>query len=738
MRLTFLRWFTILVVVGFLLSFSPAKAEFRRTSSSTALATWAIQRADDVPFISAEMGDHAAVYDSTGKLHVVYGGDHLYYAVCVGTSCTIQTVDSADSVGSQASLALDSQGHPHIAYHDAGLEIGFCNDWKLKYAKWDGSQWVIQVVDESCTGINPSIGLDALNYPHISYFNESSDDLQLADWDGNAWNTYTPYWLPGYDLSGFHSSLQSDSNGKLHLAFIVNDGGSTTIQYANNIFGSWSALVPVDTQPGVVNFAMTLDNNNPHFSYHLGYNPGGGMVYKARYNWFNGSTMQTPFEVSDMDYLGRTAVAMGTDGYPRVAYVSSGGVKWRAKTGVSTWGTAADIPNTANIQRLFLGRSSGSSFGLTFHPGGVVKNTTESSTIWSAPTTVAATEYLGDHISLAAAASGDLHISYTNNNGHQLKYAHRMGDSWLVTTIQTLTGNNQILATDIDLGPSGRPYIVYEEEDASLYSVLKYTYWTGSAWTPPVVVSQPGSYGCSPSMEVTTAGETYIAFQKCDYSNEGLWLAAYNGSWNYSQVEFVNGEKFTAPSLLVNETTGYISIAYVRLDYSHPALRYAVKENTASWTITTPYDMPSGYVFNPSLAMDGSGRPRIAFTTSYITDQLSRFAYWDGSQWNVDQVSGLDNDRFETSLVVDASNRPHLVFAYDGLSYAVKDGATWTVTQVDYPRLEEGGWSIGPVNSVALALNNLGKPVIAYNAEYDLKVAELSETWKLNLPIVRR
>jgi len=24
--------------------------------------------------------------------------------------------------------------NPHIAYYDAGLEIGFCNDWKLKYA----------------------------------------------------------------------------------------------------------------------------------------------------------------------------------------------------------------------------------------------------------------------------------------------------------------------------------------------------------------------------------------------------------------------------------------------------------------------------------------------------------------------------------------------------------------------------------------------------------------------------
>ena len=115
----------VIILASFLLSFHPAQASYVSESSKASIPSWTLQRADDVPFVSPEMGDHAAVYDASGNLHVVYGGDHLYYAKCVGSACTIQTVDNSDAVGSQASLTLDSQGHPHIAYHDAGLTIGF-------------------------------------------------------------------------------------------------------------------------------------------------------------------------------------------------------------------------------------------------------------------------------------------------------------------------------------------------------------------------------------------------------------------------------------------------------------------------------------------------------------------------------------------------------------------------------------------------------------------------------------
>ena len=49
-------------------------------------------------------------------------------------------MDASDNVGGYTSLALDSNEHPHISYHD-------WDNQTLKYATWDGQKWVTQTVD---------------------------------------------------------------------------------------------------------------------------------------------------------------------------------------------------------------------------------------------------------------------------------------------------------------------------------------------------------------------------------------------------------------------------------------------------------------------------------------------------------------------------------------------------------------------------------------------------------------
>src|SRR4030066_288485 len=122
----------------------------------------------------------------------------------------------------------DNRGFPHTAYYEAGL-MDFCDDEKVKYAAWDGSQWTIQVVDEGCTGKYPSIALDGQDLPHISYFDEVSDSLRLADREGSVWNPYTPAWLPNFEFSGYPSSFIGDASGNLHLAFIAGHPGEPTV-----------------------------------------------------------------------------------------------------------------------------------------------------------------------------------------------------------------------------------------------------------------------------------------------------------------------------------------------------------------------------------------------------------------------------------------------------------------------------------------------------------------------------
>ena len=85
------------------------------------------------------MGDHSLRLDSTGKAHVAFGGDHLYYASYDGTNWTGETVDWSDNVGQYASLFIDSNDHPHISYYDAYYG-------NLKYARNLGSGWEIYTI----------------------------------------------------------------------------------------------------------------------------------------------------------------------------------------------------------------------------------------------------------------------------------------------------------------------------------------------------------------------------------------------------------------------------------------------------------------------------------------------------------------------------------------------------------------------------------------------------------------
>jgi len=714
-------------------------AAFPVKTSQAVRQVWNIQRVDDVHRLTEKMGDHAAVYDSAGTLHVTYGSDHLYYARCVGTSCTVEVVDSTDFVGMYASLALDSHGHPHIAYYDTGL-LDTCDDEKVKYAAWNGSQWRIDVVDQGCLGVYPSIAVDAQDAPHISYFDEVSDELRLADWENNSWHAYTPYWLPSFGFSGHPSSLLSDAQGRLHLAFIAGaSGGGGTVWYTRKVEGGWEPLVQVDSQPGASRLAMVLDSAGaPHLAYNHSHFDSGlnDTVSKVRYKRFDGSAWLAHEEVASMEYLGWISLLVGTDGYPRLVYKADGAVAAVRKTSAG-WGTPAAIPNTDGTERMYLGQASATTLGMSFYSGGKLHNVRkgpESSDLWTVPIEIDSTGHTGSHIAMAASQTGDLHVVYTDWREKELRYAHRpAGGAWQIETVLETGDNLLIRAADIDLDTNGRPNIVYQEyNESDQRSALKYLFWSGSVWGNMGAVHEPTHNGCMPSLELDGSNTIYIAYNDCDYVHDNLMLAIWDGTWHYQTVD--PAQDTSSASLVVNDL-GYFYISYTLLDYPNSKVRFARKEGSVNWTNE---DVAIGTMTNTSLVLDSAGRPRIAYVVTAGMDYISKLSYWDGQQWLVDTVAETMYWS-ESRLAIDEQDRLHLAYACQYRPcYALKDGSEWAVTDpVDRPPADPDE-DFGTTRSLAIGLGTKAMPVIVYEGELDLKAAELEEELLVFLPLVVR
>ena len=316
-------------------------------------AEWHVETVDSDSFVDDRT---SLALDSKGNPHVAYNdGGMLKYVSWTDEGWDIEIVYNW-TLDYGISLALDKSDNPHISFHD----VAFAD---LRYAKRDGSNWSVEVVDtDGMVGIQSSIAVDTQNNPHISYYNASSGTLKYAKLTGGSWkkarvsnelagvmscittdNSNTPHISyyehnPLHDLKyaklvglnwviervdslgdvGLHSSIALDSNGVPHIGYW--DYGNDDLKYANRTGGSWKNLT-VDSEDSVGNWnSIAIDGNDyPHISY---YNSSSADLKYA--NW-----TQTGWNIETIDSVGavgaRSSIGLDVRGNPHVSYLDTGG-----------------------------------------------------------------------------------------------------------------------------------------------------------------------------------------------------------------------------------------------------------------------------------------------------------------------------------------------------------------------------------------------------------------------------
>jgi len=167
--------------------------------------------------------DSSLAIDKEDNIHASFRDcetDDLMYGYRNSEGWSIYRVDSEDNAGPFNSIAIDSKNYPHIAYC---REYNNDKNTELRYAYYDGMNWNIEVIDNEYQeeGYFCSLALDSNDYPHISYmeyFPNSGWNLKYARWDGTKWIKEL-ISSESYDFIYFNTDIVIDSNNRPHIVY---------------------------------------------------------------------------------------------------------------------------------------------------------------------------------------------------------------------------------------------------------------------------------------------------------------------------------------------------------------------------------------------------------------------------------------------------------------------------------------------------------------------------------------
>ncbi len=730
-------------------------------SGATSLV-WTTQ-AVDPQRLFYNMGDHSLRVDSTGKVHIAFGGDHLYYSTYDGTNWSGETVDPSDNVGQFASLYIDSSDHPHISYYDA-------NNGTLKYARNLGGGWEIYTIAKWWTsgqglveegaltsdlvspaasispvdshyvpseqnaftsqedfttaitetkgvGLYTSITLDVNGNPYISYYDALNGDLKCAYVVLGNWFVDT---VDSAGVTGLYTSIAVDNSSPVKIYISYYDYTNANLRYAVWNGSRWSRFT-ADSAGDVGQYSsLALDHvNNARISYYDATNKD------LKYAYWTGST----FVVSKVDGAGvdvgkYSSIALKDGRNPSISYFDETHGRLRyAEYGSTGWTiyTLSTDEQSGRYSSIALDPNNNWYPRISFYSGvlGQLKLVERTgSTTWKY-SVIDQAHNQGAFASMALDSTDKPHVAYFDDVADNLDYVSWDGAAWQFELVDSQTGVGTYCSLALDAADA--PHISYWDGNGR----LKYATKSGGVWQIEYADTASG-VGKYTSIALDPAGLPYISYYDMTNKNLRLTHKLANGHWEVLVVDdFLGVGKYSS---LVVDSSGIPHISYY--NESNGNLKYASLVN-GQWVKNIVGQNGDVGLFT-SLALDSSGNPHIAYFRD--DNDTLMYAYYNGSSWVVQRIdeSGSKQD-FNISLALDSSNNPYISYVRgDSLKVARWTGSQWILQTVDSPG------DVGRFSSIKVLSS--GYPVIAYYdaTNGDLKYATSRQGYQTFLPYLGR
>lgn len=485
--------------------------------------------------------------DAAGNPHISYSQAFTYrwgymrYAHRAGSGWMIQNVYEGGYWGGYfyTSLRLDAAGQPHIIHHNENLV----------YSSWTGSAWDHNVIDSS--GGGPALALDALGYPHVSYYDFGQDTLKYAYWTGHGFE------IQPLDGGGPYTSLALDAAGDPHIS-CYGQGSLTYVYRAGGAWGSWRVDKVGDSG---YHTSLALDSSDfPHISYSM--HGSTSAFHTLNYARWTGSMWDVQ-TVDDSDG-GKTALALDSLDHPHIVYrgQEQGPLKYAHWTG-SAW----DIQVIGEVDSDFALAVDHNNYPHVVYRDVsdvyYIKYTRWTGSAWETQILESGNFYLPRPSSLAVDDLGYPHVGYTSG-----MYAHWTGVVW--DTQKVVYGAvDAVMALD----GFGKPHFIYYDDDEGH---LKYAYRSGNAWVTQFVDSMSEVEERHHSLAVDAFGRPAVSYYD---ANQGQlkYARRIGGIWHIQSVK--DSQDMGQYTSLALDASGAPHISFY--DVMGRDLRYAYAAGTS-------------------------------------------------------------------------------------------------------------------------------------------------------------
>lgn len=472
--------------------------------------------------------------DSSDAPYVSYHNietGELNYAYLDQTGWITQTLDSSSIATSFTSLAFDNNGYLHIGYFDRASGM-------LKYAYQDGIGWnLITLGESSGAGYYLSLQISPEGDPWMSYYDAVNGDLKIGHLEGSTWvssavdtvgnvggytslqftdagNASIAYaelfcvdqacgaitlklaeqneseWviqiIDFCNGSGGFTSLEMDSIGTLHLAYLFQQISDLHLGYAIRNQSGWTLSQLESTgQLGVIpQPSMALDSQDePRFSYTLstGSLEEGFTPIALIYAYPGVSDLITETVDTGVWNGLHSSIALDGEDYPHISYFDGGNQLlkyafldeggWHTES-VTETNLITDTGYT-DLQLDLLGNPH-----IIYNQVGL-RYAHKDQTGWyyalvdDSPGVNAS--------SMAMDSNGVIHVAYQDTISNTLHYAYQDQGGWVSELIPGVLTNGFI---SLKLDSHNTPFIVYNSLPGNELMLI---HLTGSGWVQEIV-----------------------------------------------------------------------------------------------------------------------------------------------------------------------------------------------------------------------------------------------------------